>query len=421
LPGEILADPREVDEVSEYSSNSAAGPGERARSLLERVQAFRDTHIYPNERLFNEQAATCAADWKPVPILEELRGTAKAEGLWNLSSELSHLEYAPIAEAMGCNEWAPEVFNCNPPDSGNMGLLAAYGTPEQQKRWLEPLLEGRIRSCFAMTEPEVASSDANNIAARAEAEGAHWVISGRKWFISGAGNPLCEIAIAMCRTDPQELRHRQHSLILIPMSSPGVIVKRPLTVFGFDYAPRGHWEVLFDNVRVPMANTLLGRGRGFEAAQGRLGGGRLHHAMRCVGAAERALELMCRRGVTRAAFGKKLVDLGGNLDLIARSRIEINMVRQLVLEAARLLDTVGGKGARGEISQVKVAAPEMACRVVDRAIQLHGAAGLSQDTPLAALYARLRTLRIVDGPDEVHLRVVAKSELAKYSEAEQNR
>jgi acyl-CoA dehydrogenase len=414
--------------VSDYSSDSAAGLSERARSLLERVKAFRDTHIYANELLFNEQAATCATERKPVPILEELRRRAKAEGLWNLflkdeglgGAGLSHLEYAPIAEVMGCNEWAPEVFNCNPPDSGNMGLLAAFGTPEQQDRWLKPMLEGQIRSCFAMTEPEVASSDANNISTRAQVEGDHWVISGRKWFISGAGNPLCEIAIAMCKTDPQAERHQQHSLILIPMSSPGVIVKRPLTVLGFDYAPRGHWEVLFDNVRVPIADTLLGRSRGFEAAQGRLGGGRLHHAMRCVGAAERALDLMCRRGVTRMAFGKKLADLGGNLDLIARSRIEINMVRQLVLKAAQLLDTVGGKAARSEISQVKVIAPEMACRVVDRAIQMHGAAGLSQDTPLAALYARLRTLRIVDGPDEVHLRVVAKSELAKYSAAGQD-
>jgi acyl-CoA dehydrogenase len=403
--------------VSEHSSGSAA---EHARTLLERVKAFRDTHIYPNERRFNEQAARCAIEWQPVPILEELRGIAKEQGLWNLSSGLSHVDYAPLAEVMGCNEWTPEVFNCNPPDSGNMGLLAAYATPEQKEQWLEPLLQGRIRSCFAMTEPAVASSDANNIAAHAEADGDHWVISGRKWFISGAGNPLCQLAIAMCKTDPRAPRHAQHSLILIPMSAPGIRVERPLTVLGFDYAPRGHWEVVFDHVRVPIAYTLLGRGRGFEAAQGRLGGGRLHHAMRCVGAAERALELMCRRGLTRSAFGKKLVDLGGNLDLIARSRIEINMVRQLVLEAARLLDTVGGKAARSEISQVKVAAPAMAYRVVDRAIQLHGAAGLSQDTPLAALYARLRTLRIVDGPDEVHLRVVGKAEVAKYSEAEQD-
>jgi acyl-CoA dehydrogenase len=397
---------------------------DRAKTLLDCVTAFRDAYIYPNERLFNEQVGSDGTQWKPVPILEELRRKAKAEGLWNLflnheryGAGLSNVEYAPIAEVMGCNEWAPEVFNCNPPDTGNMGILAAFGTPEQQDRWLNPLLEGHIRSCFAMTEPDVASSDATNISTRAEADGDAWVVNGRKWFISGPGNPLCEVAIVMCKSDPDAERHKQHSMILIPLSIPGVEIKRHLTVLGFDYAPRGHWEITFDNVKVPMSNTILGPGRGFEVAQGRLGGGRLHHAMRCVGAAERALDLMCRRGLTRTAFGKKLADLGGNLDLIARSRIEINMVRQLVLKAAHLLDTVGGKAARSEISQVKVIAPDMACRVVDRAIQMHGAAGLSQDTPLAALYARLRTLRIVDGPDEVHLRVIAKSELAKYSPA----
>jgi acyl-CoA dehydrogenase len=412
----------EVSEVSELPSQADVETGARAKTLLERVTAFRDAHIYPNEQLFNEQSVRDGTQWKPVPILEELRRKAKAEGLWNLflnderkGAGLSNLDYAPIAEVMGCNEWAPEVFNCNPPDTGNMGMLAAFGTPEQQQRWLEPLLEGRIRSCFAMTEPDVASSDATNISTVAAATGDSWIINGHKWFISGAGSPLCEIAIVMCKSNLQAQRHEQHSLILIPLSTPGVEVKRHLTVMGFDYAPRGHWEITFDNVRVPVSNTILGPGRGFEVAQGRLGGGRLHHAMRCVGAAERALDLMCRRGLTRTAFGKKLVDLGGNLDLIARSRIEINMVRQLVLKAAHLLDTAGGKAARSEISQVKVIAPDMACRVVDRAIQMHGAAGLSQDTPLAALYARLRTLRIVDGPDEVHLRVIAKSELARYS------
>jgi acyl-CoA dehydrogenase len=408
--------------VSQLPSEASLEISAGTKALLDRVTAFRDSHIYSNEGLFNEQSVSGGTQWKPIPILEELRRRAKAEGLWNLflnderyGAGLSNLEYAPIAEVMGCNEWAPEVFNCNPPDTGNMGTLAAFGTPEQQERWLKPLLDGRIRSCFAMTEPDVASSDATNISTRAEAVGDGWVISGRKWFISGPGNPLCEIAIVMCKSDPQAERYKQHSMILIPLSTPGVEVKRHLTVMGFDYAPRGHWEIAFDNVKVPVSNTILGPGRGFEVAQGRLGGGRLHHAMRCVGAAERALDLMCRRGLTRTAFGKKLADLGGNLDLIARSRIEINMVRQLVLKAAHLLDTAGGKAARSEISQVKVIAPDMACRVVDRAIQMHGAAGLSQDTPLAALYARLRTLRIVDGPDEVHLRVIAKSELARYS------
>jgi acyl-CoA dehydrogenase len=410
--------------VSELRLEASFEIEERAKTRLDRVIAFRDAHIYSNERLFNEQVASCGTQWKPVPILEELRRKAKAEGLWNLflnhegyGAGLSNLEYAPIAEVMGCNEWAPEVFNCNPPDTGNIGILAAFGTPEQQDRWLTPLLEGQIRSCFAMTEPDVASSDATNISTRAEAEGNVWVVNGRKWFISGPGNPLCEVAIVMCKSDPDAERYKQHSMILIPLSTPGVAIKRHLTVLGFDYAPRGHWEITFDNVKIPLSNAILGPGRGFEVAQGRLGGGRLHHAMRCVGAAERALDLMCRRGFTRTAFGKKLAELGGNLDLIARSRIEINMVRQLVLKAAHLLDTVGGKAARSEISQVKVIAPDMACRVVDRAIQMHGAAGLSQDTPLAALYARMRTLRIVDGPDEVHLRVIAKSELAKYSPA----
>jgi acyl-CoA dehydrogenase len=295
-----------------------------------------------------------------------------------------------------------------------MGILAAYGSEEQKEQWLTPLLAGDIRSCFAMTEAGVASSDATNIATRAELIGDEWVINGEKIFISGPGNPLCKIAIVMCRSNPEGSRYGQHSMILVPLDTPGVTVKRMMKVMGFDYAPRGHAALTFDNVRVPVSNTLLGPNRGFEIAQGRLGPGRLHHAVRCVGAAERALELMCRRGLNRVAFGKQLAKLGGNADLIARSRIEIDMVRLSVLNVAYLLDTVGAMNARSEVSQVKVAAPEMACRVVDRAIQLHGAIGLSQDTPLAALYARLRTLRIVDGPDEVHLRVIARAELARY-------
>ena len=392
------------------------------QDLVNRITAFRDAHIYPNERLFTEQTGPGTMREKPTPILEELRRKAKQEGLWNLCIRdeqnghgLSNLDYAPIAEVMGCNEWAPEVFNCNPPDSGNMGTLAAYGTGEQKEQWLKPLLQGEIRSCFAMTEPAVASSDATNIATKAEAAGEDWLINGEKWFISGPGSPLCKIAIVMCRSNPEAERHKQHSMILVPLDTPGLLVKRHLTLMGFDFAPRGHWAISFENVRVPLKNTLLGPGRGFEIAQGRLGPGRVHHAMRCVGAAERALELMCRRSLSRTAFGKPIAKLGGNVDVIAKSRIEINMVRQLVLRTAYLLDTVGASASRSEISQIKVAGPRMACEVVDRAMQMHGAAGLSQDTPLAALYARLRSLRIVDGPDEVHLRVVANEELSKYA------
>lgn len=392
----------------------------KVQVLIERLTAFRDEHIYPNEALFAEQVSS-GTHWKPAPILEQLRIRAKSMGLWNLfmsdpryGEGLSNLEYAPLAELMGCNEWAPEVFNCNPPDTGNMGMLAAFANAEQKKQWLEPLLAGDIRSCFAMSEPNVASSDATNISTRAEIDGANWLINGEKWWISGPGNPLCKIAIVMCRTHPEAERHAQHSMILVPLDTPGVTIKRQLTVLGFDFAPRGHSHLVFENVKVPYENVLLGPGRGFEIAQGRLGPGRVHHAMRCVGAAERALSLMCKRGLARKAFKKEIAVLGGNLDVIARSRLEIEMVRALVLRVAERLDSVGAAGARSEISQVKVAAPEMACRIVDRAIQMHGAAGLSQDTPLAALYARLRTLRIVDGPDEVHLRVIGKQELEKY-------
>jgi len=384
------------------------------------VTAFRDEYIYPNEKLFTDQVASEVDHWRPAPLLEELRATAKQAGLWNLSAGdkygpgLSNLEYAPIAEIMGCNEWAPEVFNCNPPDSGNMDILAAYGNHEQKERWLKPLVEGEIRSCFAMTEANVASSDASNISTRARIDADEWVIDGEKSWISGPGNPNCKLAIAMCCSDPAAERHQRHSMILVPLNTPGLTIKRHLTVFGFDFAPRGHFQLNFKNVRVPLANTLFAPGYGFEIAQRRLGPGRLHHAMRCIGAAERALDLMCVRSLSRIAFGKPIADLGGTGDVIARSRIEINMLRQFGLWTAHLLDTVGPQSTRSETSQLKVAAPEMACRVVDRAIQIHGAAGVSQDTPLAALYARLRTLRIADGPDEVHLRVIAKQELAKY-------
>ena len=393
----------------------------KVKDLVSRVTDFRNNHIYPNEQLFAQQTSDAQDRWRPAPVLESLRQKARSERLWNLFVSdkryglgLSNLEYAPIAEVMGCNEWAPEVFNCNPPDSGNMGILAAYANEEQKDRWLRPLLDGEIHSCFAMTEPGVASSDATNISATATRSGDEWAINGNKWFISGPGNPLCRIAIVMCRTNSGSDRHKQHSMILVPLDTPGLVIERQLTILGFDFAPRGHSALTFKNVRVPAENVLLGEGKGFEIAQGRLGPGRVHHAMRCVGAAERALELMCRRSLSRVAFGKPLADLGGNSELIAASRMEINLVRALVLNTAHLLDTVGSEAARCEISQIKVAAPRMACAVVDRAIQLHGAAGLSPDTPLAALYARLRSLRIVDGPDEVHLRVIAKSELAKY-------
>ncbi len=389
---------------------------DRAADLLRRVIAFRDEHVLPNEAAFDSQVA--ADPWRPAPVLEALRAKARAEGLWNLCIEdesgLNHLRYAPFAEAMGWNEWLPEVFNCNPPDSGNISLLQKYASPEQQARWLAPLLAGDIRSCFAMTEPDVASSDAGNIAMRCERDGGEWVLNGRKWWISGAGNPLCRIAIVMCLTDPDAAPSARHSMILVPMDTPGLTVVRPLSVFGIGFAPRGFCELEFDNVRVPLDHVVGAPGRGFEIAQGRLGGGRLHHAMRCVGAAERALALMCGRALTRTAFGKPLAEHGSNADIVARCRIEINMVRALVLHTADLLDRAGPAAARSEISQIKVAAPEMACRVVDQAIQMHGAAGFSQDTPLAALYARLRTIRIADGPDAVHLRVIGRAELKKH-------
>lgn len=393
----------------------------KTKGLVEALVRFRAEEILPNEHLFEAQVDSPPGRWKPVPLLEDLRAKAKAAGLWNLfmrgvGHDLSNVEYAPLAEVMGWNEWMPEVFNCHPPDTGNMEVLRTCGTEEQKAAWLQPLLEGEIRSCFAMTEPDVASSDATNIATRAEAVGDEWVINGRKWWISGPGNPLCKLAIVMCLSHPEAERHGRHSAILVPLDAPGLTIKRQLTVFGIDHAPRGQSELVFENVRVPIENTLLGPGRGFEVAQARLGSGRLHHAMRCVGAAERGLELMCRRGLTRKAFGKPIIRLGGNEAEVARSRMEIDMVRLLTLRAAWLADARGLSAARSEISQAKVAAASMACGVIDRAIQLHGAAGLSQDTPLAALYARLRTMRIVDGPDEVHLRTIAKNELAGYAE-----
>jgi acyl-CoA dehydrogenase len=392
----------------------------RTRELLQKLRAFRDQHIIPNEDVVSAQVNQ-GERWAVVPVIEELKALAREQGLWNLflpepeyGAGLSNLEYAPLAEVMGCNEWAPEVFNCNAPDTGNMEVLARYGSQAQKQQWLSPLLEGEIRSCFAMTEPAVASSDATNMQATGVLEGDEWVLNGRKWWISGAGDPRCKIAIFMCMTDPEAERHRQHSQILVPMDAPGVTVVRPLNVFGYDHAPHGHCEVVFDKVRVPADNVILGPGRGFEIAQGRLGPGRIHHCMRSIGTAERALEMMIRRGMRRTAFGRPLVKLGGNFDVVADSRIEIEQARLLVLKAAWLMDNVGAKAAASEISQIKVVAPNVALRVIDRAIQMHGGAGVCQDVPLAEMYANQRTLRLADGPDEVHRMLVARRELAKY-------
>jgi len=354
-------------------------------------------------------------------ILGDLKEEARKQGLWNFflpesqgGAGISNLEYAHLAEIMGRSRLASESFNCSAPDTGNMEVLERYGSEEHKKQWLEPLLAGEIRSAFAMTEPSVASSDATNISTRAVLDGDEWVISGEKFYISGAGDARCKIMIVMVVTDPDAPKHTRQSQILVPMETEGVEVVRPMTVFGKDDAPHGHMHIKFHNVRVPESNIILGRGRGFEISQGRLGPGRIHHCMRSIGAAEKALDLMCQRAVSREAFGKALAELGGNYDVIADSRIEIEMCRLLTLKAAWLMDTIGNKAARDAISQIKVAVPNMALRVIDRAIQMHGAAGVSQDFPLAALWTSQRTLRLADGPDEVHRRVIARKELAKY-------
>ena len=392
----------------------------KVQQLRERLTAFMEEHVYPAEAVFEQQVAE-GNRWLPTAIMETLKARAKAEGLWNLflpesdyGAGLSNLEYAPLAEIMGRSLIGPEPFNCSAPDTGNMEVLVRYGSTEQKKRWLEPLLAGEIRSGFAMTEPGVASSDATNMQASARRDGDEWVINGRKWWTSGASDPRCTVLIFMGLTNPDNPRHQQHSMILVPKDTPGVTVVRPLHVFGNDDAPHGHAEVLFENVRVPYENVILGEGRGFEIAQGRLGPGRIHHCMRSIGMAERALELMCKRSVSRTAFGKPLARLGGNLDHIADSRTEINMARLLTLNAAYMMDTVGNKVAASEIAQIKVVAPNVALRVIDRAIQMHGGAGVSQDFPLAYWYAMQRTLRLADGPDEVHRASIGKHELAKY-------
>ena len=395
---------------------------QKVLELRERLEAFMDEYVYPNEATFHDQLEASEDRWSTPPIMEELKERARSAGLWNLflpesehGAGLSNLEYAPLCEVMGRSLIAPEVFNCNAPDTGNMEVLARYGTPEQQERWLKPLLEGEIRSAFCMTEPDVASSDATNIQASIErtSGGDEYVINGRKWWSTGAGNRRCKISIFMGKTDPEAARHEQQSMILVPLDAPGVEIERTLSVFGYDEAPHGHGEILFDNVRVPAGNILWGEGKGFAIAQGRLGPGRIHHCMRQIGVAERALELMCERVKSREAFGKPLSEQGVIMEWIADSRMEIEQARLLTLKAAHMMDTVGNKEARSEIAQIKVAAPNATLRVLDRAIQAFGGAGVSGDTPLAAFWAESRILRLADGPDEVHRAAVAKLELKK--------
>jgi acyl-CoA dehydrogenase len=392
---------------------------DKVKELQQRLEAFMDQHIYRNEPRFHDEVERNR--WTPTRVIEELKPKARAAGLWNLflpndenGAGLTNLEYAPLCEIMGRSHMAPEVFNCSAPDTGNMEVLARYGTPEQKARWLKPLLAGEIRSCFAMTEPAVASSDATNIQSRIARDGNEYVIHGRKWWTSGAGDPRCKIAIFMGKTDPSGAAHKQQSMLLVPMDTPGVKVVRLLTVYGYDHAPHGHGEVTFENVRVPVSNMLLGEGRGFEIAQGRLGPGRIHHCMRCIGTAERALGTMCRRVQARTAFGKTLAEQGTIRAGIATSRMEIEQARLLTLKAAHKMDTVGNKEARAEIAMIKVVAPNVTLRVLDRAIQAHGGAGVSQDTFLASAWAMVRALRLADGPDEVHEEAIARQELEKW-------
>jgi len=393
----------------------------KTKEYLERLGAFMDAHVYPNEQRYREELDR-GGRWEEPPLIGELQQKARAAGLWNLflpdsthGAGLTNLEYAPLCEVMGRVGWSPEVFNCAAPDTGNMETLERYATPEQKKEWLEPLLAGKIRSAFAMTEPRVASSDATNIESSIVRSGDSYVINGRKWWTSGAGSARCRLFIFMGKTDPTAHRHRQQSMILVPRETPGITILRNLPVFGYDDAPHGHMEIDFRDVRVPVANLLLGEGRGFEIAQGRLGPGRIHHAMRVIGVAERALEKMCRRVKARTAFGRPIAEQSVTLERIAESRIRIDQARLLVYKAAYLMDTVGNKAARAEIGMIKIAAADTACQVIDWAIQAHGAAGMCDDFELASAYAHARSIRLADGPDEVHRNQIGKLELEKHS------
>jgi len=396
----------------------------KVQALRQRLLDFFEQQIYPNEACFYaeiEANRTAGNAWLPTRVVEELKAEARAAGLWNLflpesarGAGLSNLEYAPLCEIMGRVPWAPEVFNCNAPDTGNMETLERYGSEAQKQAWLAPLLRGEIRSAFLMTEPDVASSDATNIECSITADGNDYLVNGRKWWSSGAGDPRCAVYIVMGKTDPQAPRHAQQSMILVPANAAGVTVRRPLNVFGYDDAPHGHMEITLENVRVPATNLLLGPGRGFEIAQGRLGPGRIHHCMRLIGLAERALELMCKRSLQRVAFGKPIAAQSVTQERIAEARCKIEQARLLTLKTAYMMDTVGNKGARGEIAMIKVVAPNMACEVIDWAIQAHGAAGMCDDFPLAYAYVSARTLRLADGPDEVHRIAIAKLELARH-------
>jgi acyl-CoA dehydrogenase len=397
----------------------------RTLELQERLRAFMDEHVLPNEGRYHaeiEANTQAGRRWTPLALIEELKAKARAAGLWNLflpdserGAGLSNSDYAPLAETMGRTPWASEVFNCSAPDTGNMEVLVRYGTAAQQARWLEPLLDGRIRSAFAMTEPAVASSDATNIESRIVRDGDDYVLNGRKWWTSGAGDPRCAVYIFMGKSDPAAPAHAQQSMILVPADAPGVRVLRPLNVFGYDDAPHGHMEVAFDDVRVPASNMLLGEGRGFEIAQGRLGPGRVHHCMRLIGVAERALELMCERAVARVAFGKAIAQQTVTQERIADARCRIDMARLLTLKAAWMMDVAGNKAAKAEIAMIKVVAPKMACDVIDWAMQVFGGMGMSDDTPLAYFYTLARTLRFADGPDEVHRNAIAKIELGRHA------
>jgi acyl-CoA dehydrogenase len=394
---------------------------ERAEALKRRIIDFMNAHVYPAEKVYAKQLDELPTRWGVPPVIEELKARAKAEGLWNLflpkreySDSLTNVEYATLCEVMGRSPIGAECFNCSAPDTGNMETIARYGTEAHKEQWLKPLMEGEIRSCFAMTEPAVASSDATNIRTEIKRDGDDYVINGRKWWSSGAMDPRCKILIVMGQTNPDGPKHQRQSMILVPMDTPGVTVMRPLTVFGYDDAPHGHAEVDFKDVRVPTSNILLGEGRGFEIAQGRLGPGRIHHCMRAIGVAERALESLCERALSRVAFGMPIADQGVTRHWIAESRMEIDQARLLTMHAAHMMDTVGNKDAKAEIAMIKVVAPNVACKVVDRAIQVHGGGGVSQDFHLAKAYAGSRTLRLADGPDEVHRETIAKVELRKY-------